>query len=469
MSQKQFKILGIRRENKNKWERRVAIAPWDVKKLVDAGVKVIFQSCNLRCYTNKQYLDAGAIQEEDITKADVVLGVKEVPLDLFIKDKTFLFFSHTFKGQATNMSALDTMLDKNVRLIDYELIKENIKDHPNPPRLVAFGRYAGIVGAIDFLQGLGQFLVYKKLYSPLLHVGFSYMYPSLDHAKEAISMVGKMITNKKLNIKLVPLIFAVTGNGRVTGGSVEILELLPHVWIEPDDLGKLFDGSMKPRKDIIYLTKIEHKHMYCKKTETNPSYKNFDKEHFYKNKSEYKSVFAEKYLPYISALFHCMYWDPESPVIISDEEAQNLCKLGKLRLFGVTDITCDYPVSSVQLLKKLTKIEKPFYSIDPLTGTLEEDFVKMSVNAILYHAVDHLPSELPFDSSNHFSEKLSPFMLDILSSDYPCDYKEGDLPPEIHNAIETWNGKLTPKFDYLYKELQKHYPSKYNEKGLISK
>lgn len=458
---KNSKVLGIRRENKNKWERRVALTPEGVKKLVKNGIKVIFQPCNLRCYTNKQYEDAGAEICEDISKADVILGVKEIPLDLFIDNKTFLFFSHTFKGQSNNMPALDKMLDQKVRLIDYELIKDQDKG----ARLVAFGKYAGLVGAIDFLQGLGQFLVHKKLYTPFLHVGFSYMYPSLEHAKKAVVKVGQMFKTKKLNQNLLPLIFAVTGNGRVTGGSVEILELLPHKWIEPDDLHKLFDGEDKSKNDIVYLTKLEHKHMYVRKDKNkeDQNCNNFDKQHFYKNKKMYNSIFAEKYLQYISAIFHCMYWDTDSPVLITDNDASDLSSKNNLRLLGITDITCDWPEASIKLLKKLTKIEKPFYSIDPITGIIEENFNKISNNAILYHSVDHLPSELPFDSSNHFSDKLTPFIPDLLKSNYPCEYKEDDLPPELHKATETWNGKLTPDYEYLYEELSKTFNSKYSK------
>ena len=350
----EYKILGIRRENKNKWERRVALTPNGVEKLVKKGIKVLFQPCNLRCYTNKQYTDAGAEECEDISKADVILGVKEIPLDLFIDNKTFLFFSHTFKGQSNNMPALDRMLDQKVRLIDYELIK----NQENDSRLVAFGKYAGLVGAVDFLQGLGQFLVHKKLYTPFLHVGFSYMYPSLEDAKKAVTKVGNMFKNKKFNSKLVPLIFAVTGNGRVTGGTIEILELLPHKWIEPDDLKSLFDNTEKARNDIVYLTKIEHKHMYVRKdkSEEEQNCNNFDKEHFYKNKKMYNSIFAKKYLEYLSVIFHCMYWDTDSPVLITDEDASSLCSENRLRLLGVTDITCDWPEASIKLLKKLTKI-----------------------------------------------------------------------------------------------------------------
>lgn len=457
--QNSVRVLGIRKENKNKWERRVAITPHDCKKLRDKGYRIILQSNNLRCYTDKQYLDNGVEIVDDLSEADVILGVKEIPLELLIPEKTFIYFSHTFKGQDFNMPALDNILDKRIRLIDYERIRENKKD--NPQRLVAFGKYAGNVGTIDFLQGLGEFLLNKELYVPFLHTGFSFMYPSLEHAKKGILEVSNLIKKKKIPKSLNPMIFAITGNGRVSNGSIEILELLPHEWIDPDNLHKLFNQAENVRRDRIYLTKIEHKHMYRRKDNFNSS--DFDKNHFYQNKNQYISVFAEKYLQYLSAIFHCMYWDPQSPVIISNKEAYDYASIKKLRLLGITDITCDWPISSIQLLKKLTSIDKPFYTIDPITNILQEDFSKMSENAILYHAVDHLPSELPFDASMHFSEKLLPFLENILNSQYPCDFKEGLLPPEIELACEAWNGKLCPEYTYLYQDLKKRFPKKYQE------
>ena len=125
---------------------------------------------------------------------------------------------------------------------------------------------------------------------------------------------------------------------------------------------------------------------------------------------------------------------------------------------GVCDITCDLK-GSIELLQKFTTIENPFYAIDPLTAVMFDDFDKMTENSIIYHAVDHLPAELPIDASKHFSDKLTVFMKAIVESDYPCDIEPlknlKDFPEEIYNACETWNGKLMPKYEYLYNDLQK--------------
>jgi alpha-aminoadipic semialdehyde synthase len=451
---KKVKVISIRRENKNKWERRVPIIPDDCKKLIEQGIKVIVQPSKLRCYTDKQYEDAGCEIGENIREAELILGVKEVPLDYLYPDKTYMYFSHTIKGQPANMPALRDILEKKIRLIDYECIRE--AEGPKPDRLVAFGRFAGIAGAIDFLQGMGEYLLNKKLYTPFLNTGYSYMFPSVDQAKESIKKVGELIKKKHLPKEICPFIIGFTSNGRVSKGAQEIISILPHQYVKPEELSKLLEDKQNARKDLVYITIIESKHMYEHK-----EHKDFNKDDFYKNPKNYISIFAEKFVPYLSVLYHCMFWDVTHPKILSRDEAHDLALQRKFRLFGVSDITCDLH-GSIELLQKFTSIENPFYTIDPLTNRIEEDFTKMSDSSVLYHAVDHLPAELPIDASKHFSEKLTPFIPHILKSNYPSNIEEDkanlkNFPLEILNACETWNGKLMPKYDYLYNELTKYY------------
>ena len=122
------KVLGIRKENKNKWERRVALTPDDCKKLTDKGIRIIVERSNLRCFTDNQFEKAGCEISSDIHEADVIIGVKEVPLELLYPDKTYLYFSHTIKGQIANMPALKDILNKKIRLMDHECIREAKKD-----------------------------------------------------------------------------------------------------------------------------------------------------------------------------------------------------------------------------------------------------------------------------------------------------------------------------------------------------
>jgi len=449
-------IIGIRRENKNKWERRVALTPLDCKKLLESGIRIILQPSALRCFTDKQYQDIGVEINEDISSANVIIGVKEVPLDYLMPNKTYLYFSHTIKGQPANMPALKDMLQKNIRLIDYECIKEKENPTGKLDRLVAFGRFAGLAGAIDFLQGLGEFLLHKKFISPFMHTGYSYMFPGLKDAMHSVSEVGRLIEKKKLPKELCPFIIGVTSSGRVSKGAQEILKLLPHEMIDAEKVHELFSSRKdEVRNDRVYITVIESANMYIEKEQNI-----FNKKDFYENPQNYKSIFAEKYVPYLSILIHCMFWDPKFPRILTLEEAHNLSEKKQFRLLGISDITCDIK-GSIELLQKFTTIENPFFSIDPLTGVIFDDFEKMTENSIIYHAVDHLPAELPIDASKHFSEKLTGFMKAIVESYYPCDLtseEESDLPVEIYKACETWNGKLMPKYSYLNKELGKFYP-----------
>lgn len=450
------KVISIRRENKNKWERRVPLIPEDCKKLIQQGIRVIVQPSKLRCYTDKQYEDAGCEIKENITEGEIILGVKEVPLDFLYPGKTYMYFSHTIKGQPANMPALRDILEKRIRLIDYECIRE--ASGPKPDRLVAFGRFAGIAGAIDFLQGLGEFLLNRKLYTPFLNTGYSYMFPSVQEAKETIKKVGELIKKKHLPKEICPFIIGFTSNGRVSKGAQEIISILPHQYIDPEELPKLMQDKQNARKDLVYITVIESKHMYTHKKK-----QNFNKDDFYKNPRDYTSNFAEKFVPYLSVLYHCMFWDVTHPKILTVEEANELAIKKKFRLFGISDITCDLN-GSIELLQKFTTIENPFYTIDPVTNRIEEDFTKMSESSVLYHAVDHLPAELSIDASKHFSEKLTPFIPDILKSNYPSNFEEEakildsqGFPLEILNACETWNGKLMPKYENLYNELSKYY------------
>jgi alpha-aminoadipic semialdehyde synthase len=444
------RIIGIRRENKTKWERRVALTPSACEVIIKKGYKILVQPSSLRCFTDKQYLDAGCEISEDIENVDVIVGVKEVPLDKFYPNKTYMFFSHTIKGQPANMPTLREILKKNIRLIDYECIKE--ANVPNPQRLVAFGRFAGLAGGFDFLQGLGEFLLHKNISTPFLHTGYSYMFPSVDDAKESLMKVGKLITKKHLPKELCPFIIGFTSNGRVSCGAQEAVRMLPHEYIDPKDLPALFEKP--PRTDIVYLTVIESKDMYLHK-ETNT----FNKEDFYKHPENYYSVFADKFIPYLSILYHCMFWDVTQPRIITYEDGHRLSLQNKFRMLGVSDITCDKD-GSIEYLQKFTTIEKPFFTVDPNTQLIEDSFSKMSDKSILYHALDYLTAEFAIEASKHFSEKLSPFIESIVNSNYPseCDEKNFDLPPEILQSVEAWGGKLMPKYEYLYSELAKFYP-----------
>jgi len=279
------------------------------------------------------------------------------------------------------------------------------------------------------------------------------MYTCIEDAKSNMKRIGEMINKKKLPKEICPLIIGITGFGKVSKGAKEILDLIPHEYIDPSNLSLIFQKDARHHVDKIYITIIESQHMYIHKTKNT-----FDKRDFYANPKDYKSIFAPNFLPYLSLLVHGMYWDPKSENIISKEEAREFALQKKFRIFGITDITCDVG-GSISLMKRLTSIDKPFYLIDPITEKIDNHIENVNDNLILYHAVDHLPAEFALDASCHFSKNLFSFMKPLAESKYPVDFEDQhEIPQEILNAEIACNGKLTPKCSYLYKELATYYP-----------
>lgn len=143
--------IGIRREDKNEWERRVPLTPAQVARLVQQQLPIMVQPSSIRAFADDSYAAAGTIVQEDLAAADIILAIKEIPLELLQPYKTYLFFSHTIKGQAHNMPLLRRLLELNCQLIDYE----RIVDQQNR-RLIFFGEHAGLAGMVETLRTLGQ-------------------------------------------------------------------------------------------------------------------------------------------------------------------------------------------------------------------------------------------------------------------------------------------------------------------------
>lgn len=199
--------LGIRREDKNRWERRVPLAPYHVKELIAKGIAVYVQPSNLRVFADDEYRNVGAIVQEDLSPANTIIAVKEVPPEKLLADKTYMFFSHTIKAQPSNMPMLDSIIEKNIRLIDYEKITD-----AKGTRLVRFGKFAGFAGMIDMLRILGERLLVLGFSTPFLNIGYSHMYPRLDDAKRAVVALGEEIKRVGLPRALTPMTFVFTGS-----------------------------------------------------------------------------------------------------------------------------------------------------------------------------------------------------------------------------------------------------------------
>mmetsp|Transcript_25228 Transcript_25228/g.27963 ORF Transcript_25228/g.27963 Transcript_25228/m.27963 type:complete len:229 (+) Transcript_25228:145-831(+) len=227
-------------------------------------------------------------------------------MDNLFPGKTHMFFSHTIKAQDYNMGLLDKMLEQKIRLIDYECIRAKGQ------RLVAFGRYAGIAGMVDFLRGIGEFLLEKKFQTFFVNIASTYMYVDLPDIKESLTKVGKNIAEKGLPAEFAPYVFGVTSDGRVAQGALEILELFPHEYVDADQLDSIpSDDNTK-----IYITVLTQKDLVERKDGEKGD---FDKEHYYANPFEYKSKF-KNYYDKISFIVNCMYWEAKFPRVISEEE-----------------------------------------------------------------------------------------------------------------------------------------------------
>jgi alpha-aminoadipic semialdehyde synthase len=216
-------IIGIRRADKNDWEQRVPLIPQDVKYLKDKfGIRTLIQPSDIRAYKNEEYEKAGAEVVENIQKANTIFAVKEIPLHFYRANKTYVFFSHTIKGQEYNMSLLKKMMGLKCNLIDYERIV-NEKNQ----RLIFFGKYAGIAGMIESLHALGQKLEKKSIETPFSNIKQAYKYNSIEEAKLQLKEIGGHIKKYGIPKGIQPIVVGFAGYGNVSQGAQEIFDILP--------------------------------------------------------------------------------------------------------------------------------------------------------------------------------------------------------------------------------------------------
>jgi alpha-aminoadipic semialdehyde synthase len=273
--------IGIRREDKNVWERRTPLTPRHVRSLVQDGVNVFVQPSQIRCFPDKEYVKNGAKLSETLEETDTIFAVKEIPPPSLLPNKTYVFFSHTIKAQPKNMEMLETILNKNIRLLDYERITDE-----NNKRLVRSGPFAGYAGTIDSLHILGERLLMEfGLSNPFTYLSFSRNYPDLATARNAVKNVGEMIAQYGLPKEISPLTFTVTGGatGSVAAGAKQILELLPHKYVKPEDLESFWANREFLSDHCIYIILADSQH-YIEPIDKSST---FDKKHFYQNPRMY--------------------------------------------------------------------------------------------------------------------------------------------------------------------------------------
>lgn len=356
--------IGIVRETKNPPDRRVPFTPSQCRKLLDSypPLEIVVQPSDYRCYGNEEYAAEGIVLAEDLSDCSVLMGVKEVKINALLDGKTYFFFSHTAKKQPYNRELLRSLVRKGIRMADYEYLTNE-----NGLRVVAFGRWAGVVGAYNGLRGQG--LMNKAFLMKPAHECFDL---------EEVHMELKKV---KLGKKRI----LVTGGGRVAGGALEILEEAGVRELSPDEfLENEYDHAVYTRLDPWHYTRRKDG-------------KAFDFAHFVAHPGEYENSI----LPYASRcdiLMACHFWDPSSPVMLAREDLAS----GEIPISLVADISCDIDGPIASTIRAST-IASPFYGFNPESGKETDPFEKGSICVM---AVDNLPGELPRDASADFGEAL---------------------------------------------------------------
>jgi alanine dehydrogenase len=426
--------IGIRREDKNKWEQRTPIIPKHVKDLLDEHqIKTYIQPSTIRSFKDEEYEKAGAVITEDLSSSGVIFAVKEIPKEFFEIQKTYVFFAHVIKGQKYNMPMLKEMMKKKCTLIDYEKIV-NEKNM----RLIFFGKYAGIAGMVDTLYSFGQRM--KEYYSyktPFLKIKKTFQYSDLSSLKEHISEIGTIITSKGIPQENTPFIIGFAGYGNVSKGAQEIINLLPCIDIEPNQIDEIMQN---PSNKHVYKVVFKEKDM----VQPIEDDERFQLQDYYAHPEKYKSIF-EKYLPNLTILMNCIYWDERYPRLLTKNYLKEHFEDDDFKLLIVGDISIDIN-GAIEPTGKVTTPDNPFFVYNP---DKDEMFDDISHKGLVIMGVDNLPCELPKDSSTEFSNTLYQFIPSIVNADYSASFEELTLPPEIKNAVILHKGKLTPSFTYI--------------------
>ena len=398
--------IGIIREGKVPPDFRVALTPIQCKRVQDIypNVHISVQRSDIRTYSDDLYAQEGIELVDSLDHCDLIIGVKEVNLEDLIPNKSYMFFSHTFKKQSYNRVLLEEILKKNIRLIDYEVIKDK-----NNVRLIGFGRYAGIVGCYNGFRTYG-----------LKH--------GLYELKPANQCADRKEVEAELKKVKLPNDFrlVLTGFGRVGHGAREITNLLPLKEVKPNDF-------LNATYDVPVYTHLEVKD-YFDKTDGGT----FIRKEFYNQPELFQQGF-QKYLPKTDMYIPCHYWNSNSPKIITKEDLSS----DSNRISVIADISCDIADPIASTLRP-SKVASPIYGYNPITEE-EDDYLKEGIVAVM--AVDNLPCELPKDASEDFGNELIKHVLPALLGDDPDRI--------IERASQTsLNGKLMPDFEYLTNYVQ---------------
>jgi len=391
--------IALIKEGKVPADNRVALTPTQCKWIQKnfPGVQIVVQHATKRCFSDAEYRRAGIEVAEDISNCDLMLGIKEVPLDDLVPGKTYLFFSHTKKKQPHNQKLLQAILEKNITLIDYECL-----EHEDGQRIIGFGFFAGIVGAHNGMMAYGKRTGAFDL---------SRVYEQRSFRKLIHTYFGLRIPNVKI---------AVTGSGRVAQGILEIMNLMQVREVEKEEYLE---------REFTYPVYVHLKgsDLYIHKEDLS-----YNRLHFHANPHEYKS----RFLPYAAntdILMNGVYWDKGIPRLFEKEDVAD----PSFRIQTIADVTDDAN-GSVPINLGDQSIENPVYGVDRTTFEMTEPYLLGSIDIM---AVGNLPNELPRDASRYFGEQLIKYVLPDLF---------GGGSHTVDHATIVKKGQLTPDYAYLH-------------------
>jgi saccharopine dehydrogenase (NAD+, L-lysine forming) len=392
--------IGLLREGKIPPDKRVVFTPKQVEEILQRfpNVSFVCQTSEVRCYKDEEYFELGIPVKEDVSDCDILMGVKEVPVRNLIEGKTYLFFSHTIKKQPYNRKLLREILSKKIQLIDYETLRDFQGN-----RLVAFGRYAGIVGA----------------YNALWAYGLRYEAYTLRRAFECFDVNDLKLELR--NVDLPPVKIILTGAGRVGKGAMETLDSA---------------GIRKVSKEL-FLTQSFNVPVYVQLSSGDYHRRkeggHFNREEFHTQPERYYSYFTE-YAKACDILIAGAYWNPKAPVLFKREDMLN----EEFQVKIIADITCDIN-GSIPSTKRASTITDPLYDYDPVTDSTHPPLTDPEFVTVM--GVDNLPCELPRSASEEFGRDLIDYVMRPLLYD--------DIEKIITRATIAKDGMLTPDFQYL--------------------
>ena len=390
--------LGLIKEGKVPPDNRVALTPAQCKWIHknDPGIKVFAQSSPDRCFTDREYQSAGVEVTDDLSACDILFGIKEVPAEQLIPEKTYLFFSHTKKMQPQNQQLLKTILNKKITLVDFECL-----EHEDGQRIIGFGFFAGVVGAHNGMMAYGNRTGLYKMERVYLQRSFR----ELIH-----TYFGLRLPNVKI---------AVTGSGRVAHGLLEIMNLMGIHEVEPEDY-------LLRRFSYPVYVQLKGFELYENKNSGKYSRIEFH---------EHPELYRCKFLSYCSQtdiLLNGVYWDKQVPRLFEKVDVTT----DTFIIQTIADVTDDTD-GSVPINLGDQSIEHPVYGVDKTSFLKTEPYLPNSIDIM---AVGNLPNELPKDASRYFGEQLIKFVLkDIV----------GNGSDIIERATIVKAGELTSRFEYL--------------------